>query len=673
MNDSQKKISELPSKTIVAENDLIAVAGSDGTDKVKLGDLRTSINYDNAFNSLQEGIAGTAVGGTFHVYVDDSKMLVNEYIRVGAGASPVIDVNGDPVILTTGNYQSSLSTEISSMYLPFVSSFDKLRDIKPAYEGCKIQLRSYNEGKGKGGGTFIGHLVARGDNRATIANRAGAAFHWERENAIPLTPEMAGAFGDGTVDDTIALRAIINLAAASYSKVVRGDGSYLVSSPLQVNSYPGLQIELFEVKVDGDNWPKADYWLDTRAFIEPNPAAGSQSGHTIHVQRFDGAKVANWINNKYNGFSTTDFYCGYMSNHVIGYHCFNTKYPTTMNHVRGGTWSGGLVGVRIKTGSANPTEAHTVDVKFLASNRWGGTLLYNGSQYSRILGTQDYNGQYATVLTVSSYDGIDYGNIITNQNGDTAEVLGRYYYRGGYRLYVGESARTTNNSSKFAIGDTIKFGDAYTATVSDVLTPNNTATGRWKHGYFDILCDIHSGGFARCQIECEYLGGLIGAFLFTNYTKFGHSANLDNNSLNGLGVTANQNEVMLYARQFDDNPRFKITETDVQVTFGNLRLFNGASLLGYDREINVPTGIDTWIISLPQNSSPLASFWKIYVSTTYGSGAWCEYGVLVRGSTAQIVNFQGTLFTASMDGLKIMLKQGAQANMQVRLNAIRVN
>lgn len=79
-------------------------------------------------------------------------------------------------------------------------SFDALRLTKPQYEGQRVRLESYFEGKALGGGEFIGHTVTAADDGGTIAS--GPTHHWKRIfHNSELNITHFGALMDGVTDD----------------------------------------------------------------------------------------------------------------------------------------------------------------------------------------------------------------------------------------------------------------------------------------------------------------------------------------------------------------------------------------------------------------------------------------------------------------------------------------
>lgn len=119
MNDFSTKITELPTVTRVVESGVMPVsltgAGED-TYKVDVTQLRKTLNFDNAYTSLADGIAGTAPDGVFFVYTDVSKEFVQGWVRAGSGASALLDADNLQVIYSTGKHSrnSLTATDLGS-------------------------------------------------------------------------------------------------------------------------------------------------------------------------------------------------------------------------------------------------------------------------------------------------------------------------------------------------------------------------------------------------------------------------------------------------------------------------------------------------------------------------------------------------------------------------------
>lgn len=105
MDKSSLKITELPALSIISENGFIPIAQSKETDetyKVTLQSLRETVLFENAFASISSGIAATVLGDTFFVYTDTTKEHVLGWVNTGAGATPLLNSEGEQV--TYGTY-----------------------------------------------------------------------------------------------------------------------------------------------------------------------------------------------------------------------------------------------------------------------------------------------------------------------------------------------------------------------------------------------------------------------------------------------------------------------------------------------------------------------------------------------------------------------------------------
>jgi hypothetical protein len=84
---------------------------------------------------------------------------------------------------------------------------------------------------------------------ATGTNTARSmATRW----ADPINARDMGATGDGTTDDTAALQAGINLAITNKVPFYIPAGTYIISSPLTVSTFPNGEVRGFNMYGDGD-------------------------------------------------------------------------------------------------------------------------------------------------------------------------------------------------------------------------------------------------------------------------------------------------------------------------------------------------------------------------------------------------------------------------------------
>lgn len=117
MSNETSKISELGNVTNVPENSIFPIVQtSDETNQITLSSLRSVLNFESAFDSIELGLAGTEKNEPFFVYTDDTRSFVNGYLNQGGGSySLLLDKDGKQ----TSNIV--YSKVISSVYRSFVT------------------------------------------------------------------------------------------------------------------------------------------------------------------------------------------------------------------------------------------------------------------------------------------------------------------------------------------------------------------------------------------------------------------------------------------------------------------------------------------------------------------------------------------------------------------------
>lgn len=145
----------------------------------------------------------------------------------------------------------AVASAVASM--PYMRSFDSFADLRaatPSTEGELVYLISYNSGKYKGGGMFIGSLTAGTDDGGMVAS-SGAAYHWTRniEDFETLNVLHFGAFHDGSTDDNSAVMAMWKWSQAQTdSKLYNGvrlvEGAIYMSA-LDLSAYNISYFALF--------------------------------------------------------------------------------------------------------------------------------------------------------------------------------------------------------------------------------------------------------------------------------------------------------------------------------------------------------------------------------------------------------------------------------------------
>lgn len=105
MANNTRKISELSSKGIVPESALLPVAVASvekETYRTTLNNLRANLLFENAYETLAEGIAATVKDEIFYVYTDDSQFYVAAFTNVNGASATALYKDNTPVIYGTG-------------------------------------------------------------------------------------------------------------------------------------------------------------------------------------------------------------------------------------------------------------------------------------------------------------------------------------------------------------------------------------------------------------------------------------------------------------------------------------------------------------------------------------------------------------------------------------------
>lgn len=124
MANNTRKISELSSKGIVPESALlpVAVAGAENeTYRTTLNNLRANLLFENAYETLAEGIAATVKDEIFYVYTDESQFYVAAFTNVNGASATALYKDNIPVIYGTGKMMAdgkfgSYTSYVSYLY-----------------------------------------------------------------------------------------------------------------------------------------------------------------------------------------------------------------------------------------------------------------------------------------------------------------------------------------------------------------------------------------------------------------------------------------------------------------------------------------------------------------------------------------------------------------------------
>ncbi|UGO54084.1 putative structural protein [Serratia phage vB_SmaM_Haymo] len=671
MSEYQKKITELPAKATVGENDVFPTADKNDTSKVTLNQIRESIWFKNAFPDLASGIAGTEVDGVFYVFTDDSKLNVNEYIRTSGGAVAIQDADGNPVRLPTSNLISYMGTELAYGMMPQVNSFDLLRKLKPINDGFRIVLRAYYEDNTAGGGEFIGRIGTAKDNGGTIA--AGTGYYWQRVDSTELTPEMFGAYGDGQHDDDRAVQSALNVVQNKDVAIIDGKGNYRFGAPIKIFGFgKGLNLKLRTITTNADKYTFTD-WKTASPLIQIGDASnnGSMVGLNINIDWVDGGSVADVVQVVNYGCGGSHIHIERMINVVNGVSTPGIKFPSSSVMITGGYWSAGLgQGIRIgKVSAANTytNEGWIVDVNFITGFRMGGIYSTNGGMFLNIRGQSDFCGRFLSRVSFDTSTGLNAGDSVTF-NDKVYEVIAAYQkVKGTFSLLLNEGVNVSSVGSSFKVGDTVTIG-ANTLTVTEVLTPG---TSNW---YPDVIHDYYnSAGMGRCKIDMPYCGGVEGSFLYSSdiwcgnsdiarpkqmlghgYTHSGTIATWWDTYLNRQIMDVNDSYIAPYRHlNMRTNRIFgvEVYKALAKVTTSAVRTFAKAG------DGTVPSVREKWVIE--------------YTGTLMG--VYGKYEVYVGNSSLELVKiYADNIVTLSISGMTINAVQGAQDTLITTFNLQRI-
>ncbi len=117
-------------------------------------------------------------------------------------------------------------------------SVAELRTVEPDYDRQLISLVSHTSGTGYGGGVFEADFsdTTTADNDGTIIVTSGGR-RWKRKY-IDINPEFFGAYGDGTHDDSIAIKASDKAAYSLNVKFVANSPLYKITGIIPLKSIP---------------------------------------------------------------------------------------------------------------------------------------------------------------------------------------------------------------------------------------------------------------------------------------------------------------------------------------------------------------------------------------------------------------------------------------------------
>ncbi|QDB71221.1 neck protein [Serratia phage Moabite] len=151
------RISELPRSTrSINDADLTPISqiktNNPETVAATVGDIRATLDFDNAYNSIPEGLAGTFPEERFYVYTDNSKRFVNGYINKNGVSEVILDKSGQPRRWATPLYMLAIGEQSIT-----VASVDQMRIMAPQVDGQVVRMRNFRQGnvQYKNGGDWV--------------------------------------------------------------------------------------------------------------------------------------------------------------------------------------------------------------------------------------------------------------------------------------------------------------------------------------------------------------------------------------------------------------------------------------------------------------------------------------------------------------------------------------
>lgn len=154
---------------------------------------------------------------------------INTALAAGAGAAgwnASLVVDGD-------KNQHDINSEQSKLNSGFESIAEMLA-IRNPVDGMRVFVKSYHADLNKGGGTFV-----YDSSKSSINDGVTILNGWKRSSFVYLTPEMAGAKGDGVTGDTTAWENILKL---DLSIQCQKDSKYLTSRLLYLKNKAHIQL-----------------------------------------------------------------------------------------------------------------------------------------------------------------------------------------------------------------------------------------------------------------------------------------------------------------------------------------------------------------------------------------------------------------------------------------------
>ncbi|ONN58751.1 hypothetical protein AC057_02170 [Acinetobacter genomosp. 33YU] len=552
-----------------------------------------------------------------------------------------------------GNYKYNSTSQtwerdfITDRQVVTVDSINELLNLVK-WDGRTVNL------KGLQGGIFKYNF-----DKASINDGVVCFNGWDRQlNDYTITPEMAGAIGDGFNNDTAAVQKCINFLLKSYDQSkkykIRGSGNYALANYLLIiNFSAGCDIKLRSICAHTDFPNKTDFKTATPFFqIGKNGIGGSMVGLDISCTYVNGGGKATWIDVSGYGAGGSHFHADRLENMVCGVTGVKPNFHSASNRITGGYWNTGTgIGVLIEKGDY-VVEGWVVDVNFICEFNAGGIVLRD-AQYADIRGQTDFNGRYVSELTLNSALTQNRDATFSN-NGNTGIVIASYEEsKNVFKVLVYEGRNVLENGSKFAVGAASCNG--WSGSVTAIRS------GGQDNWFPDVIHDFQNQPFAKCIINMPYCGGLVGSQQYSSQIQYYNSSLALTNSNNGAQVIHSSAILTLRDTRFNTNV-FDATET-LFAPYRHLYM-KSFRVFGAEYGVTLLQTVVTNVRNLLRNNDGTATnvceMYKVTFVSTNG-GMHGEWNLMIDTSgNLYLKSIYEVNVTASVSGAYFQLAQGAQ-------------
>lgn len=420
-------------------------------------------------------------------------------------------------------------------------------------------------------------VLTDADLRASLASAGGTAMI-----GLPYG-NVSNLFGDTLYIEQFVLNTdtswegpiqrCLDTAIANRVPKVRGRAAaYNIKSAIYIRNAGNYGLDVYIRGLTADaSWPANTSLWDATPMIVIGDDAGNQTNIDFRIGILDGGDVADGVHNQGYGYALSLLDIGYLMNCVRGVSSGDQEWPNASIQLSGKYWINNWLPVYIVNNPAPNTagppivEGWKMKVLFTAANRLPGVWIDNSGQYAQIEGDFDFNGRYITLATPSSsanFDDIKAMKRLRGKVGSaSAEYLTYYNHQGTTYLVFLEDrnvAADSGNTQFCKAGDVITF-DNYPNTTITVGSTRRCSDNASMTNYYDILHDFERAPFAKVEIACGYLSGVIGGLQFTSDIAYHNSFEAVTRSTNGFAVGNDGNTMTFHNKAQSEAPFLNVT------------------------------------------------------------------------------------------------------------------